>query len=109
MFATQYDIADRKWSQSGFLRVDAWFSGDHYFEQVSSDRDEIEHELGDELVWHAPEEQKERRVFVQRECPAMLERDDWETQFEWLAEKILRFYEVFGPRFRSLEAPEGDA
>ena len=39
----------------------------------------------------------------------MLERDDWETQFEWLAEKIVRFYEVFGPRFRSLVAPEGDA
>jgi len=96
-------------ARAAFVRVDARFSDNHYFEQVSSVRNEIEHELGEELVWHAPEETKERRVFVKRECPPMLERDDWETQFEWLAEKIVRFYEVFGPRFRSLVAPEGDA
>ena len=84
----------------GLNRVELVLDGDdskELFARLLAQRDAIEASLDEPLTWHDPENAKMCRVFTRR--PVDVEnRDDWPSQFDWLAEGLRRFDRVFRDR-----------
>ena len=75
-----------------------------YFDLVCRDRDIIDEQVGDKLVWHAPVGR--RHQSVQR----LLVADVWDRsgrteQYGWLLEGVEAMHRAFVPRIRGLGAP----
>jgi len=89
------------------LRVELLFSGENakaYFEQIRARTSEIESALGESLTWYEFEAGMQRRAYVWR-AAEILNKQDWEGQFQWLFDMADRFDRVFRPIVRDLIAP----
>ena len=72
------------------------------FNQLEKQRDEIETELGESLVWRIDHFRHQSGIMVPREGSI---NDDEETLDEirdWMVDRLLKFKEVFGPRLAEL-------
>ena len=87
------------------LVIDA--NGAAYFPQLEAARDEIESALGESLVWQAPMNARQRRVFLRRTADVR-DRGQWPELNKWLKEKLEAMYRVFGPRVKALRVPLSD-
>ena len=72
------------------------------FNQLEKQRDEIETELGESLVWRIDHFRHQSGIMVPREGSI---NDDEETRDEirdWMVDRLLKFKKVFGPRLAEL-------
>jgi hypothetical protein len=75
--------------------------------QLKQFKEEIERELGFPLVWDPNPDKSDKVIAVFRELD--LERKDkWPEYLNWLADKVIRFREVFGPRVKALDLSSED-
>lgn len=73
-----------------------------YFALLQQQRPAIETELGEPLIWYAPDGVKMRKAFVRR--PAQLEdRETWPELWQWLIEKLDRLHGAFQNRVKALD------
>lgn len=72
-----------------------------YFNSLKVNREEIEEDFGDPLVWYKTEESKTCRIFSR--CDVDLEnRDQWPEYFEWLFTNLNCLYNTFHNRIKAL-------
>lgn len=93
---------DRKEWVRGLNRVQLMLNGDEskeLFERLHADREEIEAELGESLIWHNPEHARQCRIYARRYVD-LEDRDDWPNQFAWLEERLQRFDATFRDRVK---------
>lgn len=72
-----------------------------YFEQLESEKEKIEKELGEQLTWHNPPDTRMCRIYV-RKSTDLQDRNKWQEQHEWLLNKLELFYKVFADRVKKL-------
>src|SRR5882724_6651812 len=94
----------------GEIRVELGMGDDNakkYFAMLDAERHEIEREIGQPLIWHNPPETKTRtsKIYV-RQSSSFLDRSEWPRQHEWLRENLEKFYPVFAPRVKQLDASD---
>lgn len=102
-------------SQAPWIRAELYF--DHadlkkrapglganaYFDGLKQEREEIERELGFELVWEPlPDSGSCRAAIYNRKCDPTGEAD-WPKQHEWLADRLNRMHRVLAPRVKVLK------
>ncbi len=77
-----------------------------FFRALQLQKDRIEVEFGEALVWYEAEAQHRRRIYVR--LPANVQdRTDWPRQHRWLKDKLEALHRVFAPLIPSL-APLGE-
>ena len=98
---------------AGYSRTDAlWSVGlyltgefrEEFFQQLLKRKDEIEHELGFELVWGFPGF-KDKYISVRAPGIELSAREQWIEQHEWLLRKLIMMDKVFRSRIAVLRAP----
>ena len=88
----------------GELRVEFCFSHDRagiWFARLKEGSQNLESEIGQPLHWYEAEGVKTRRVFV-RLCANPLDVERWPEYWQWLADNLTAFYQVFRPRIAEL-------
>jgi hypothetical protein len=71
------------------------------FALLLAQKESIQREMGEPLIWHNPPEKRICKAYVRR--PADLEnRQDWPTQHRWLKDKLELLHRVFAPRIKAL-------
>lgn len=85
-------------------RVELYLDGPRakeLFGYLADEKDEVEHEMGQPLVWHNPENAKSCRIYI-RTSADIKDESKWHEQFEWLRKNVESFIEVFRPRLKKL-------
>lgn len=75
------------------------------FWRLEDEREEIEGEMGESLVWIEPEETRSGKMRSQiqlRTEGTLDDRETWEEHIKWFLEYGERFHEVFGDRLQQL-------
>ena len=73
-----------------------------YFGQLLQQKEEIEREIGHQLVWHNPPEARTCRIYLRRNAD-FFNTEEWPGQHEWLRANLETFHKVFAPRVMRLE------
>lgn len=90
--------------KGGELRAELVIATDNakdIFAKLQKERAAIETELGEEMVWHNPQDVKSCKVLV-RKSVDLWNREDWPEQHRWLKEHLERIEQVLRPRVRSI-------
>jgi hypothetical protein len=77
-----------------------------YFHLLHEDKEEIEKEFGEELLWIENPDKKTSRIILRLNNADPTNRSQWEKQHIWLAEKLEIFHKVFVDRVKNLN-PDG--
>jgi len=96
--------------RDGWIRAEIYLTGEtarSYFESLKTDREVIEAELGDTLVWYE-EASRDRRIYLTKHVSDVTDRESWPEQHAWLATTLDRMHAVFGDRVRRLDTGSGD-
>jgi len=90
------------------LRAEVWFTGSRLleiFDQLESQRSEIEQDIEDSLHWFGPPDSGARRVYV-RKTVDLFSEDEWLSDYAWLLENLELVNRVFAPRIRDARSVE---
>ena len=77
-----------------------------HFDLLKEQQQEIEGELGISLEWEKLPEGKQSLVLFSKRDTDPANEGDWQNQHEWLASNLEKFYEVFRPRVKALNADD---
>ena len=77
-----------------------------YFELLKKEKAAIEQEIGCVLEWEKLPGKSEKRIALRKCDTDPMDRDNWATQHEWLADKLEALYKAFSPRIKELEIEE---
>lgn len=73
------------------------------YQQLDAEREQIEEQFGEQLVWSAPEdaqgESKRSKISLSRTCD-LSKREDWEDYIDWMVDRGERFHDVFYDRIQ---------
>lgn len=72
-----------------------------HFQQLLDQKEAIEAEMGVALKWHNPEGRNACRIYLRNQMD-FRNREQWQTQFKWLADHALKFRGVFADRVKDL-------
>lgn len=77
------------------VSVELYISDDKsIFHQLFQHKDDIEAELGSTLDWRELPDKKASRILIEK--PVNLDdRDEWNSQFDWIIEMCIRFKRAF--------------
>jgi len=78
-----------------------------YFDQLASQKAEMERDFGGGLEWYNPPDIKRPLIYVRSKAD-FRESEAWPDHHEWLRANLEKFKAVFGPRLRQLEDPVAD-
>lgn len=98
-------------SSGGEIRAEVVLTGKHskvYFQSLYEDRDVIEAELGDVLIWHNPDNKQMCRIYY-RQSVDVNDRSHWPQQYEWLRHQLDALHRVFSPRAKQINPSEYQA
>ncbi len=76
---------------------------DYYQQLFYSDKEAIENEFGGALEWNELPDGKESYVTVTKEKADFRNENDWNSQFNWLAERLEKLDTVFRKRVRKVD------
>ena len=72
------------------------------FGALEEQKDDIESELGEELIWYAPKQTRRRRIYLRRSAD-YTDESEWPNQHTWLREKLDSLNNVLRHRVAELE------
>lgn len=72
-----------------------------YFENLINEKEAIEHELGESLIWHNPDDKRLCRIYL-RKSTKLNEKEQWQEQSFWLLSKLEKLHDVFSKRIKAL-------
>ncbi len=73
-----------------------------FFEQLLQQKEEIEREIGHQLVWYNPPDARTCRIYLRRSAD-FFKAEEWPGQHEWLRTNLETFHKVFAPLVMKLE------
>lgn len=76
-----------------------------FYAFLEQQKEEIERELGEPLIWYNPDDAQLCRIFIQKTAD-IRQREDWDQQHAWLKEKLESLHQVFAPRVRAIDPDE---
>ena len=88
------------------LRVALFFAGPvakSFFEQLSAQRAEVEHEIGQTLDWFSEDSHTQSRVSLSKSGTSLKSPDNWNDDFHWFRETLAKFDHVFRDRIALLK------
>ena len=94
--------------EGGELRVELVlddYNSKTYFEQLETQRKEIETQLGEALTWHNPPDKRMKRIYLRRSVE-LSDQKQWPEFFEWLRQKLETFQSIFAPRVKAFTVAE---
>ncbi len=103
--STWDSVANR---EGGELRVELVLDDENsktYFEQLETQRKEIETQLGEALTWHNPPDKRMKRIYLRRSVE-LSDQKQWPEFFEWLRQKLETFQSIFAPRVKAFTVAE---
>lgn len=77
-----------------------------YFEDLQAQSEQIQSELGYPLEWEDMPEGKDCRIAVYLDDADPENREDWDRQHRWLAERLNDLHRVFSARVKALPDPD---
>lgn len=77
---------------------------DMALDQLLTQKNEIEREIGQELIWCPNPENKDKTIVLYKDAD-IREKENWNDYIEWMVEMTVRFREVFMPRVKKLDLP----
>lgn len=104
----EYRASFATWQGERFARVELYFDSDYRdtnkdrFDQLEDSREEIEAQIGGELVWERLDNRSSSRISVVR--PGSIRDNDAQLDQirEWMSEKLVTFKRCFDPRLADL-------
>ncbi|MBO5739097.1 DUF4268 domain-containing protein [bacterium] len=66
----------------------------HYLEE---NKTEIESLFGEKLIWKELKDKKASRIIIERDNFNLFNNENWETDFDWFEEKVLKFKKAICP------------
>lgn len=72
-----------------------------YFQQLESQKADIEHDFGEELTWYRKDNVRACRIYV-RKSVSVADRQKWPDHFAWLGQKLDRLHQTFSSRVKQL-------
>ena len=69
--------------------------------QLFTQKEEIEDEIGERLLWNPNEDTRDKIIAIYREAD-LRRRDKWHEYLDWMADMISRFRKAFMPRVKML-------
>ncbi|MFC1652834.1 DUF4268 domain-containing protein [Planctomycetota bacterium] len=88
----------------GRIGVRVYLNGkvaDMVLEQLAPNRDEIEAELGETLLWNPNPDNKDKTIALYRDAD-LNNRQQWPEYCDWLVDQVAKFRKVFCPRIKKL-------
>ena len=79
-----------------------------FFWQLRNQEEEIEEELGFDLVWEELPQRASSRIAVYLDPADPEDQEDWVRQHRWLAEKLNTLHHVLAPRVQRLEPEDSE-
>jgi len=76
------------------------------FNALFAQKDEIEKEFGGPLIWNELPQKIQSIIGITKDDADIMNEDDWNNQFAWLADKLERLDKVFRKRVRDLQIEE---
>ena len=76
--------------------------GDYVLEQLMTDRQAIESEIGATLEWNPNPRKKDKVIGILRDAD-LSDRDRWNEHLGWMVDMTSKFLNAFGPRVRGLD------
>lgn len=70
--------------------------------QLMNQKDEIEKEIGDSLLWNPNPDNQDKIIVLYRDA-VLSKKDKWDEYLKWMIEKTLKFREAFAPRIKQLD------
>jgi hypothetical protein len=100
-------------AQGGRVRVELYIdfgeadTNKTFFDRLHSQRETLEHALGEALSWERLDERRASRVAVY--CPGSIDVNNEELLRirDWAINRLLKFRDVFGPRIRDAVEKQG--
>jgi hypothetical protein len=77
-----------------------------HFYLLKQQKDAIEQEIGCPLDWEELPGKKESRIGLRKNDVDLTNRNDWQSQQIWMAEKLEAIHKVFSPRVKELNAED---
>lgn len=74
---------------------------DMHFSKLEEQKGEIEKEVGSELKWYNPPNQKQRRIYIRRSAD-IANNEGWPNQHKWLKKHLELFHKAFSSRIMEL-------
>lgn len=74
-----------------------------YFTMLSAQKDAIERDFGQPLVWHNPQDRRACKIYV-RQPADFTNPEKWAEQHEWLRVNLEKLHRVFANRVKQLDA-----
>jgi hypothetical protein len=78
-----------------------------FFALLKLQRETIEKEFGDKLVWHNPEDANYCKIYI-RKSADLRDKSKWDEQHQWLMKNIEGLHTVFSQRIKQLEVDENN-
>lgn len=75
-----------------------------HFHLLELEKEEIEQNFGEPLVWQELPEKKSSYISLYNENENPKQKSRWPQQHEWLLQKLEKFHEVFSQRIKNLDA-----
>ena len=76
--------------------------GDSALEQLSSEREAVEREVGCALQWNPNPENRDKVIALYRDVD-LTDRQHWEEHIAWMVDTTARFLKTFGARVKQLD------
>jgi len=74
-----------------------------YFALLIGQKEQIELEFGQSLIWHNPSDTKAAKIYV-RQAADFYDAEKWPEQHEWLRINLEKMHQVFAARIKQLDA-----
>ena len=77
-------------------------NGQAAFVQLHAQKDEIEHELGETLIWNPNPDKRDKTIAIYRTAD-LRKRDQWDEYLDWMLDMTDRVRRTFMPRVKKLD------
>jgi uncharacterized protein with ParB-like and HNH nuclease domain len=97
-------------SRDGEIRAEVVLDGKRskiFYKALYAQKNEIEAELGERLIWHNPEDKQMCRIYV-RKSADVYDCELWPKQYAWLQQNLEALRDAFSVRIKSIDPSESD-
>jgi hypothetical protein len=77
-----------------------------HFALLQKDKEAIEHAIGCTLEWEELPNRQTASIRLSKRDVDPINRDNWPSQHEWMAENLEAMYKEFAPRIKELSLDE---
>ena len=106
---TDFWLASTLSTSKGWIRVELCLGGQDakkHYQLLFQEKDQIEEEIGEELLWHELPKRKQSRIRRTKDDVDPRDHAQWPAQHEWLWAKLQAFHRTFSQRVKQLRADD---